>query len=264
MYEAQPNGVFSTRNRMNVVLTPTRGRPEKAAELIDCLNDTTARLDPIERTGLIFAVCLDDPRLDDYVKLAHRTTDRVPWTMRLFRTPYGGHKGFVHPLNLIAGSAEDALAYTVLGDDHRPRTQDWDTTLFGRLVGAPSFAYGDDRVHGEGLPTAVMMSTSVYGALRYIAPPVLGHLYVDNTWKAWGQGVDRLTYRPDVILEHLHPLVGKAEDDDTYRAQRPGVDQQTWVEYCQQPYRRELIDGGPAYRELSRIETDIDLLKGWR
>jgi hypothetical protein len=44
------------------------------------------------------------------------------------------------------------------------------------------------------------------------------HLYLDNFWKALGEDLGNLAYLPQVIIEHLHPVAGKAEWDEGYRA----------------------------------------------
>jgi hypothetical protein len=32
-----------------------------------------------------------------------------------------------------------------------------------------------------------------------------------------GKALDMITYLPDVIVQHLHPVAGKAKEDQTYR-----------------------------------------------
>ena len=49
-----------------------------------------------------------------------------------------------------------------------------------------------------------------------MAPPTLIHLYMDNFWKALGQDLGNLVYRGDIIIEHLHPIAGKAANDAGY------------------------------------------------
>jgi hypothetical protein len=60
------------------------------------------------------------------------------------------------------------------------------------------------------------MSASIVRAIGYMAPPELIHMYMDNFWKALGQDLGHLIYRSDVIIEHLHPLVGKSQNDAGY------------------------------------------------
>jgi hypothetical protein len=43
------------------------------------------------------------------------------------------------------------------------------------------------------------------------------HLYLDNFWMTLGKDLNALRYIPEVVLEHLHPIAGKAEWDEGYR-----------------------------------------------
>jgi hypothetical protein len=42
------------------------------------------------------------------------------------------------------------------------------------------------------------------------------HLFFDNFVKQLGIDLNCLKYLPDVIIEHLHPVAGKAEMDEGY------------------------------------------------
>jgi hypothetical protein len=61
------------------------------------------------------------------------------------------------------------------------------------------------------------MSTEVVRALGHMAPPTQRHLYIDNYWRDLGRAAGCLTYLPDVVVEHVHPVAGKAAVDDGYR-----------------------------------------------
>lgn len=43
------------------------------------------------------------------------------------------------------------------------------------------------------------------------------HWYVDNEWTTVARQRHAFAYAPDAIVEHLHPLAGKADDDEVYR-----------------------------------------------
>lgn len=193
-----------------VVIVPSRGRPHTVAEMAEAF-DATCTAD----TWLCFAVDQDDPTADDYrcddlgdVSIA--VFDHEPRTM-------------VHALNRAALSYVDmpkpwpTAAVAFLGDDHRPRTVGWDRVYLDALAARPGIVYGNDLIQGANLPTQCAMSTEIVRALGYMAPPTLTHLYVDNYWLDLGRGAGCLTYLPDVVIEHLHPVAGKAEWDDGYR-----------------------------------------------
>lgn len=44
-----------------------------------------------------------------------------------------------------------------------------------------------------------------------------GHWYVDNEWTEVARAAGEFRYAPECVIEHLHPLAGKAHDDDVYR-----------------------------------------------
>jgi hypothetical protein len=43
------------------------------------------------------------------------------------------------------------------------------------------------------------------------------HLYLDNFWMRLGNDLNALRYMPEIIIEHLHPIAGKAEWDQGYK-----------------------------------------------
>jgi hypothetical protein len=103
-----------------------------------------------------------------------------------------------------------------MGDDHRPRTVGWDQRFCECLSGGTGIVYGNDLLQSEAMATAVAMTSNIVTALGYMAPTEMKHLCVDVVWKDWGVAIDRLTYLPDVVLEHLHPANGKAPMDAGY------------------------------------------------
>lgn len=78
------------------------------------------------------------------------------------------------------------------------------------------FVYGNDLLQGEKIPTQVAMTSSIVETLGFFTPPGFTHLCCDLAWKDLGEGIDKITYMPDVIIEHLHPANGKAELDEGY------------------------------------------------
>ena len=66
------------------------------------------------------------------------------------------------------------------------------------------------------IPTAVFMGAGVIRELGYFNPPGCTHLFLDNAWRHYGEALGTLRYLPDVIIEHLHFLAGKAAKDALY------------------------------------------------
>lgn len=193
------------------VIVPTRGRPGNAARLAAAFRDTHA-LDAVP----VFVADQDDPELPGYRKLLDE--DRIP---RLVVTDIsaGGH-GLCPALNYAAlRYAELYEAVGFMGDDHLPRTANWDSLVMDELDSLePRVVYGNDLLQGAALPTAVFLQSRMIKAMHFMAPPLLRHLYIDNFWKDLGERLGGLRYRADIVIEHLHPAAGKAEMDDRYRA----------------------------------------------
>jgi hypothetical protein len=214
------------------MLVPTRGRPENSRRLLAACEATCVLPD----TRIVFGVDEDDRSSATYNDfLDHGDRGYV------MTTAAGAGPGMVGALNQMCHSrlgSPDVIGF--LGDDHLPRTVGWDKALCDALSGKPAaLAYGNDLLQGERIPTAVAMTASIPRVLGYMAPPQLAHLYVDNVWLDWGRGLGTITYLPDVVIEHLHPVAGKAPQDAGYEAvNAPAVwaaDQAAYTAYRDSP-----------------------------
>jgi len=184
-----------------VILVPSRGRPKRCRDMVNSVKATSEAY-----VRVIAIVDADDPTLSEY---ARKLDDLIVLPERL---------GYTGSLNAIAREVWDE--YTIVGafgDDVLFRTPYWDRAVEQALT-TPGIAYGDDQVHAQGHPTAVWMSSAIAKELGWLALPASYHLWVDDAWKALGQATDTLRYLPSVIVEHVHPAVGKAPMDDTYRS----------------------------------------------
>lgn len=191
------------------MIIPTRGRPDKALEAVSAINANS-----IHCCDVILGV--DDDQVELYTGAVMDTISDPMTYCQLRLNPRLRMNG---TLNKIA--AEVALHYKYvgfMGDDHRVRTPGWDVTMMSVMeeVGNVAIAYGDDGHQGPNIPTAVVMTSNIIRKLGYMAPPELIHMYLDNTWKTWGEGLDVLRYVPHVKIEHMHPHAGKAESDAQY------------------------------------------------
>jgi hypothetical protein len=182
-----------------LVIVPSRGRPASVHRLCQEWAATST-------AGAELLVCLDD---DDLTADDYPTSGDYPFLWYSI----GPRDGFAPRLS--AEAVDAAPLYDVLGswgDDHVPRTPGWDRAILDALP-STGFAYGDDLIQGERIPTACHMTSDIVTALGWMTPPGFAHMYVDDVWRDLGQAIDRITYLPDVIIEHLHPLVLGLEAD---------------------------------------------------
>lgn len=196
-------GTFGMPDARLLMIVPTRGRPRNAAELWQAWKDTTG-----PEADVLFAVDDDDPELETYKALG------VPLRVRA-RSRFGG---ILNQVALEVAAPWGYFATGYMGDDHRPRSSGWSRRFLEELdrLGT-GMVYGNDLLQGQNLPTAIAMTTDIIWALGYMVPGGLEHLFVDNAHLELGRAIGRIKYLPDVVLEHMHPVAGKAVEDDLYR-----------------------------------------------
>lgn len=216
-----------------LVIIPSRGRPEAIADLWECWKATADGCAQL-------LVCLDE---DDRTQFDYPWTDEITFTL-------GMRNGFAPRLSDEASHmAPHYFALASWGDDHRPRTPGWDTALVEALGAlGTGFAYGDDGFQHEELPTACAMTSDIVQTLGWMTPPGLEHLFVDRFWRDAGEELDRITYLPEVSIEHMHPAAGKADWDPL------------WTE-ANAPDR--YAQDGEAYEfyKLTQMDEDLDKLR---
>lgn len=215
------------------VIVPSRNRPDAVAALAAQFALTATRAD----TSMVIALDDDDPKLDEYEALALEFESNV----RIVVGPRARMGPTLNREAVAVAPFYDIVAF--MGDDHRPRTVGWDTVMHQVLDESPGVAYGNDLIQGANLPTAVFMTASLVEKLGYMAPPGLIHLYLDNFWVDLGRETN-LTYRDDVIIEHMHPIAGRAEWDEGYLECNSGAVQ----DHDAGEYRRFIRDDWPTER----------------
>lgn len=188
-----------------IYIVPSYGRPHAMQDLITAWAETRTIAD------LCVAVDDTDPTLNDYRQALRLAPDWVSWIRVASR-------GMNTALNFCAMkyvNREDVIGF--MGDDHRPRTHAWDAMLAAPITrDGMLITYGNDLVQGPNLPTAVAMDARVVATLGHMAPPALKHMYLDNYWRMLGERTGRMRYVHEAIVEHMHPIAGKAEWDENY------------------------------------------------
>jgi hypothetical protein len=188
-----------------LIIAPTRERLFNAERLISTVTATA-----VMKTDLVLAIDDDD-----------ETYDGLAGFSGVVR---GSRRSCAEWLTDIA--LERAAGYRAIasfGDDHVPVTPGWDRLLLEALGNRMGVAYGNDLLQCEKVPTAAVISSPVISILGYMTPPGVEHLYIDCFWKLLGEELGCLQYLPEVIIEHMHYVAGKAPEDDGYkRVNSPG------------------------------------------
>jgi hypothetical protein len=188
-----------------LVIVPSRGRPGSVASVVRCWDVTGGW----EHADLMFAIDGDDPTVTWY-------RAALPHAAAAFEVPVW--QPMVPKLNAAAvDRAADYFALAFMGDDHRPRTPGWAGAMLAALRDMGSgVVYGDDLLQGERLCTSWAMTSDVFRALGRMGPAPVEHMYCDNAVMTLASSAGCLRYLPEVVIEHCHPLAGKAEWDSGY------------------------------------------------
>lgn len=187
-----------------LLIVPSRGRPENIKRLNEALLDTDSDLD------FVVGVDEDDPFLAKYQALEEEY---------MFDLYVGPRRKFAGTVNAIAMENYKRYKYIAwMGDDHIPQTRWWDFKYRQELdkhkVGV---VYGNDLVQGKNIATELAFTSNIIEELGYAIPPGFVHLYVDNYFMEIANAIGKLIYLPDVIVQHMHPSAGTAQEDLTYK-----------------------------------------------
>lgn len=218
------------------VVVPSRGRPENAERLAQAFKDTNTEAD------LYIVIDNDDPKWNEYAK--SENYKKLPADNKTGGCAKSLNTGAVYLLDITKFPLYDYFVF--MGDDHLPRTKNWDKAFIQALGQNTGIVYGDDLLQGANLPTAFGMTRDLVNELRGMTFPGCVHLFFDNFVKQLGLDLEYLKYLPDVIIEHLHPAAGKAEMDEGYAR----VNQPKWYEADLLTLQRYFTS--PEYAELVR------------
>ncbi len=199
------------------VIVPTRGRPENIRKVLAAWDFTNAW----DVADLILAVDADDPEYQGYRDLfeEHNRPDTGEQLFSMMVSDVW--VPMVYKLNKAAvASALSRLYFAVgfAGDDHLPQTINWAQRYLTVLRDIGSgMVYGDDGYQGAKLSTEWAVTADVVRTLNRMVPADVEHMYCDNAMMDLFGGAGALRHLPEVRIEHMHPIVGKAETDAQYQ-----------------------------------------------
>lgn len=199
------------------VLVPTRGRPGNIEKVIAAWDFTNAWA----HADLVLIPDADDPEIDGYRELPVRHGPNITLVEVPVWVP------MVHKLNAVAstlakepisgpGSGYRALAFA--GDDHIPQTIGWAERYLAELDNLGlGMVYGDDGYQGRKLSTEWAVSADLVRAIGSMVPAPVEHMYCDNAMMDLYGGAGAMKYLPEIRIEHMHPIAGKADTDAQYQ-----------------------------------------------
>lgn len=189
-----------------LLIVPTRNRPHNIPGVIESWRNTTSGKSDL-------SIVIDNDQIELYNPVM---CDDVYW-------PTYPSKKLCPKLNTAAEfhrPFHDIIGF--IGDDIRIKTTGWEEEVI-KACGEVGMCYPNDTIQGERLPTHIFMTSNIIKTLGYMVPPNFIHLYCDNFWLHLGTRTGTLKYMPNVIMEHMHPHVGKAATDSQYEETYAGM-----------------------------------------
>jgi hypothetical protein len=200
------------------VLVPTRGRPGNIEKVISAWDFTNAW----DHADLILIADSDDPEIGGYRRVVESFTAEAPeGTSAVKLVEMDEWMPMVHKLNLVAKLFADVKAYRALafaGDDHLPQTIGWARVYLAELAElGTGMVYGDDGYQGRKLSTEWAVTADAVRALGRMVPAPVEHMYCDNSMMDLYGGAGAMKHLPEIRIEHMHPVAGKAKTDEQYQ-----------------------------------------------
>lgn len=198
------------------IIVPTRGRPENVLKVIQAWTFT----DAWDHADMVLVADADDPEVQGYRDVVagfnHNAAPEEP-IATLIEVP--AWLPMVHKLNAAARDlAGRYFALGFAGDDHLPQTIGWAARYLTvlRELGT-GMVYGDDGYQGRKLSTEWAITSDVVRALGRMVPADVEHMYCDNSMMDLFGSAGAMRWLPEVRIEHMHPVVGKAKTDEQYQ-----------------------------------------------
>jgi hypothetical protein len=136
-----------------------------------------------------------------------------------YGVPYFSQQGdMVQRSNKLALSLQsEIIGWSA--DDQIFRTDGWDQRVIDSFEDpSVGFVFTNDLHYGAEKAVNIYTRREIIETLGWFLYPNLQHLYVDNVWVELGLASQSLVFLEDVIVEHMHPVYGKAENDAQYIA----------------------------------------------
>jgi len=152
---------------------------------------------------------------------------------------------------IVPALAEQSDIILLVCDEAVFRTQDWETQIIDAFNDGAVIVAPDDGLRGIVFSTYYALDTRLVRRLGYYAPPALKHMYTDNFLLDTGRALGKFRFLPLCFIEHMHPMVGKSDADQSHAESNALLKQD-----------------GEAYAEYVRTQRDHDIIKlrlefGW-
>jgi hypothetical protein len=135
-------------------------------------------------------------------------------------------------MNTACYEASHGRYVMLINDDVIFRTSEWDRRVmesFSLFPDDVGLIYGNDLDQGSAVPTFPIISRVVCDLVGEICPRGYWNLHIESHLfdlfrQLAKRGYDRIRYLDDLVFEHMHYVVGKADYDSTYKKKNQRFD----------------------------------------
>ena len=194
-------------NKIAIILPVRDGRLGRSSRLIRCLASYIEMTEGLSDIHLLH----DEDECDIY----HPIVEQYPQIIN-YCIPIG--ITLMQKINVHALDIASKYKYVgFIGDDIVFKTKF--EQIFIDLLFSMGFGmvYGNDMVWGEKLATHPFMTSNAITAVGFFGCPAVEHNYFDNYWQAIFGSLNKIVYLPEILMEHVHPIVGKEVADNIYK-----------------------------------------------
>ena len=193
------------------ILVPTRDRINKSSTMMLSILTTVS---DINNVTIYYGVDKDDPSLNKMKKLELA----IPCLRVIEIENHNTFLGLGKLWNiLVDNSAEDIIS--MIGDDMVFRTPNWDLEILKEFENCPpdniKAVHCDDGYHRSALAVNMFCHRKYVEVVGQFMREEFMINWVDQWLHQMFSAFDRLTYRGDILIEHLHWAMNKAVRDKT-------------------------------------------------
>lgn len=201
------------------LLHPSYGRPDKAATTLNYWMMQSSGIHEIEH---VLIIDKHDPEYENY------SSDKFPANTIFCRNGIE-NSNVVQATNLAAAIAATGDILIYMSDDFSCPFH-WDKILVKRILAQPKKEWllkVNDGLQpfDVAVLTIPIMSYQLYEKLGYFWYPEYKSMFVDEDLYWTAMRMDVMIMAPELLFQHEHHTLGKADHDDTYRRSEKNWDQ---------------------------------------
>ena len=217
------------------ILIPTRKRAKKLKTMYESLHHMTSTPDNVE-----VLLYIDDDDIQS-IKFIENNKDKFTVPVKHIvgpRVSLGQACNELYNIctgDLIMGGADDIVF----------KTEDWDVILENKLKDIKDkiclFSLNDLYQDPSKLATHPVISREALDIFGHFLPPEIDCNYGDEWLTYIFKQINRYYPMPDIVVEHMHWLVGKGDRDNTYAEGSANMNRHSYRAFSKNKDKRDLL-----------------------